>query len=316
MKKSNTVNLLTILFLTVFPLIFDDHYFNITITKYYTFAVLCLAIFFAALYYKMTSVDLKKKITQSNDSLLENKMDIYSKKKSNWRYVFKSIQRNIKDLVVNYIPVSIIFMLFITIFLFLYSISINDLYEFYSGIDNKTIYVSTTHYTKKYLNECSKNNYVIISNDGKRISFSNKDLEDVKNISGVKEAKLYNGNVETSNDSKGNGLNLILDKNSFSNKIKKTKSYMHFPDKIQMEFKTLTVPYPYIKHYNPKRVELLYGNYPIKNEILVPDFLAYNYLKNEKINTLVGQSIELPIINEKRNQENQTDRKQNRSTGP
>ena len=80
---------------------------------------------------------------------------------------------------------------------------------------------------------------------------------------------------------------------------------MHFPDKIQMEFKTLTVPYPYIKHYNPKRVELLYGNYPIKNEILVPDFLAYNYLKNEKINTLVGQSIELPIINEKRNQENQ-----------
>ena len=251
------------------------------------------------------NIHLKKKITQSNDSLLEDKMDIYSKKKSNWRYVFKSIQRNIKDLVVNYIPVSIIFMLFITIFLFLYSISINDLYEFYSWIDNKTIYVSTTHYTKKYLNECSKNNYVIISNDGKRISFSNKDLEDVKNISGVKEAKLYNGNVETSNDSKGNGLNLILDKNSFSNKIKKTKSYMHFPDKIQMEFKTLTVPYPYIKHYNPKRVELLYGNYPIKNEILIPDFLAYNYLKNEKINTLVGQSIELPIINEKRNQENQ-----------
>lgn len=102
------------------------------------------------------NIHLKKKITQSNDSLLENKMDIYFKKKSNWRYVFKSIQRNIKDLVVNYIPVSIIFMLFITIFLFLYSISINDLYEFYSGIDNKTIYVSTTHYTKKYLNECQK----------------------------------------------------------------------------------------------------------------------------------------------------------------
>ena len=77
------------------------------------------------------NIHLKKKIIQSNDSLLEDKMDIYSKKKSNWRYVFKSIQRNIKDLVVNYIPVSIIFMLFITIFLFLYSISINDLYEFY-----------------------------------------------------------------------------------------------------------------------------------------------------------------------------------------
>ena len=244
----------------------------------------------------------------------ENKevVSSYSKKSApekikshNIKYVLKTMQRNSKDIIINYIPVSIIFMLFMTIFLFFYSISINDLYEFYSGIDNKTIYVSTTHYTKQYLNECSKNNYVIISNDGTRISFSNKDLKDVKNILGVNEAKLYNGNVETSVDYKGNELNLVLDKNSFSSKVKKTKSYVHFPDKVQMEFKTLTVPYPYIKHYNPKHIELLYGNYPVKNEILIPDFLAYNYLKNETLNTLVKKSIELPIIDEKRNQVNQ-----------
>lgn len=244
----------------------------------------------------------------------ENKevVSSYSKKSApekikshNIKYVLKTMQRNSKDIIINYIPVSIIFMLFMTIFLFFYSISINDLYEFYSGIDNKTIYVSTTHYTKQYLNECSKNNYVIISNDGTRISFSNKDLKDVKNILGVNEAKLYNGNVETSADYKGNELNLVLDKNSFSSKVKKTKSYVHFPDKVQMEFKTLTVPYPYIKHYNPKHIELLYGNYPEKNEILIPDFLAYSYLKNENLNTLVKQSIELPIIDEKRNQVNQ-----------
>lgn len=244
----------------------------------------------------------------------ENKevVSSYSKKSAskkikshNIKYVLKTMQRNSKDIIINYIPVSIIFMLFMTIFLFFYSISINDLYEFYSGIDNKTIYVSTTHYTKQYLNECSKNNYVIISNDGTRISFSNKDLKDVKNILGVNEAKLYNGNVETSVDYKGNELNLVLDKNSFSSKVKKTKSYVHFPDKVQMEFKTLTVPYPYIKHYNPKHIELLYGNYPVKNEILIPDFLAYNYLKNKTLNTLVKKSIELPIIDEKRNQVNQ-----------
>ena len=144
-----------------------------------------------------------------------------------------------------------------------------------------------------------KNNYVIISNDGARISFSNKDLKDVQNISGVKEAKLYNGNVETSVDDKGNELNLVLYKDSFSNKIKKTKSYVHFPDKVQIEFKTLTVPSSYMKHYNPKHIDLLYGTYPEKNEILIPDFLAYNYLKNENLNALINQSIELPIINEK-----------------
>ena len=80
------------------------------------------------------NIHLKKKITQSNDSLLENKMDIYSKKKSNWRYVFKSIQRNIKDLVVNYIPVSIIFMLFITIFLFLYRFLLMIFMNFIQGL--------------------------------------------------------------------------------------------------------------------------------------------------------------------------------------
>ena len=244
----------------------------------------------------------------------ENKENIvsYQKKSSaskakihHIKYILKTIQRNIKDIIINYIPVSIIFMLFMTIFLFFYSVSINDLYEFYSGIDNKTIYVSTTHYTKQYLNDCAKNNYVIISNDGARISFSNKDLKDVQNISGVKEAKLYNGNVETSVDDKGNELNLVLYKDSFSNKIKKTKSYVHFPDKVQMEFKTLTVPSSYMKHYNPKHIDLLYGTYPEKNEILIPDFLAYNYLKNENLNALINQSIELPIINEKRNQINQ-----------
>ena len=244
----------------------------------------------------------------------ENKevVSSYSKKSApekikshNIKYILKTMQRNSKDIIINYIPVSIIFMLFMTIFLFFYSISINDLYEFYSGIDNKTIYVSTTHYTKQYLNECSKNNYVIISNDGTRISFSNKDLKDVKNILGVNEAKLYNGNVETSVDHEENELNLVLDKNSFSSKVKKTKSYVHFPDKVQMEFKTLTVPYPYIKHYNPKHIELLYGNYPVKNEILIPDFLAYSYLKNENLNTLVKQSIELPNNDKKRNQVNQ-----------
>lgn len=82
-----------------------------------------------------------------------------------------------------------------------------------------------------------KNNYVIISNDGKRISFSNKDLEDVKNISGVKEAKLYNGNVETSNDSKGNGLNLILDKIHFQIKLKKPKAICIFQIKFKWNLK-------------------------------------------------------------------------------
>ena len=95
----------------------------------------------------------QNKLSQSISKNQENKNIEENNKKHNLKYVLKSIQRNLVDIVVNYVPVSIIFMLFMTIFLFFYSISINDLYEFYSGIDDKTIYVSTTHYTKNYINK-------------------------------------------------------------------------------------------------------------------------------------------------------------------
>lgn len=56
----------------------------------------------------------------------DNKKQENHEKTYNLKYVLKSIQRNLTDIIINYIPVSIIFMLFMTIFLFFYSISIND----------------------------------------------------------------------------------------------------------------------------------------------------------------------------------------------
>lgn len=242
----------------------------------------------------------QNKLSQSISKNQENKNIEENNKKHNLKYVLKSIQRNLVDIVVNYVPVSIIFMLFMTIFLFFYSISINDLYEFYSGIDDKTIYVSTTHYTKNYINKCSKNNYVAFD-DGKRISFSANDLLNVKKISGVKSATLFNGDVKTSADKSGNNLNLNLSKESLSKMVRKTKSYSHYPDKIEFEFQTLTVPVEYINNYNPEHIELLYGNYPVNNQVLLPDFLAYNYCDND-LEDLVNKNIELPIVDQKRNQ--------------
>ena len=242
----------------------------------------------------------QNKLSQSISKNQENKNIEENNKKHNLKYVLKSIQRNLVDIVVNYVPVSIIFMLFMTIFLFFYSISINDLYEFYWGIDDKTIYVSTTHYTKNYINKCSKNNYVAFD-DGKRISFSANDLLNVKKISGVKSATLFNGDVKTSADKSGNNLNLNLSKESLSKTVRKTKSYSHYPDKIEFEFQTLTVPVEYINNYNPEHIELLYGNYPVNNQVLLPDFLAYNYCDND-LEDLVNKNIELPIVDQKRNQ--------------
>lgn len=52
-SKNNLINILVLLFLTIFPLIFDNYYFNITVTKYKVFAILACGIFFAGLYYSL-----------------------------------------------------------------------------------------------------------------------------------------------------------------------------------------------------------------------------------------------------------------------
>jgi len=53
--KNNCINILVLLFLTVFPLFFDNYYINITITKYRAFAILALAVFFMGLYYTLSA---------------------------------------------------------------------------------------------------------------------------------------------------------------------------------------------------------------------------------------------------------------------
>lgn len=53
--KNNCINILVLLFLTVFPLFFDNYYINITITKYLAFAILSLALFFMGLYYTLSA---------------------------------------------------------------------------------------------------------------------------------------------------------------------------------------------------------------------------------------------------------------------
>lgn len=54
-RKKNFINIFVLLFLTIFPLAFDNYYFNITVTKYIVFAFLSLSIFFVGLFYSLSA---------------------------------------------------------------------------------------------------------------------------------------------------------------------------------------------------------------------------------------------------------------------
>lgn len=68
LKKINYINILVLLFLTVFPLFFDNYYINITITKYKVFSILSLSIFFIGLYYTL-SANIEKNQALKIDSV-------------------------------------------------------------------------------------------------------------------------------------------------------------------------------------------------------------------------------------------------------
>lgn len=53
--KNQLMHIWILLFLTAFPLFFDNYYINITVTKYKVFALLSLAIFFTGVYYTLSA---------------------------------------------------------------------------------------------------------------------------------------------------------------------------------------------------------------------------------------------------------------------
>lgn len=77
LKKNNYINILVLLFLTVFPLFFDNYYINITITKYKVFSILSLSIFFMGLYYTLSAnIEQNRRLTLNSVSLYLRQMSL------------------------------------------------------------------------------------------------------------------------------------------------------------------------------------------------------------------------------------------------
>lgn len=248
-----------------------------------------------------------KKLVNKTDNLMKDKIEVTSspieiakhkKEVKSLKYVIKRFKTNVMDLLLANLPIVVIFIVFISIFGLIYSKSIEENRNFYGGVKEDVIILSTSNYTNKYKDELDKKGLGPF-NDGVRIGFSKKDLNDVKSISGVKDARLFNTSTISSFDADGNILDLHLHKRELSDYIKTQSFYSRIPDNLAFTFTSLSVPYDYIDSYNPKGITVQFGKFPSNNrEILIPDILAYNYLNGNDLNSLIDSEIDLDVHND------------------
>ena len=238
--------------------------------------------------------------SKSKDKAEINKIDyeVISKqsKINSVKYTTNSIKQNLLNIILNNIPVTAIFIVFICTFSLLWTESVDDTNLFYNGLDSSAIYLTSANYTNEYRDDM---NYKQLPqmDDGVRINFSDTDLENVKNIDGVEDALIYIGYKTNFGDINHNKLALSIDKNELSDRVKSLSSFVHFPDKIDFEFSTMNIPYDYFECYNSySEMKILVGESPqdYSNEILIPEFYAYSIDKN--LDNVIGSEINLPII--------------------
>ena len=213
-------------------------------------------------------------------------------------YVVKRFKSNLIDLLLANLPIIVIFIVFISIFGLIYSKSIEETKNFYGGVKDDVIILSTSNYTNTYKEEMDKLG-IGPFNDGVRISFSEKDLNNVKNIDGVKDASLFNTSTISSFDADGDILDLRINKRDLSDYVKQQSFYSRMPDSLTFTFTSLTVPCDYIDSYNPKGIDIQFGRFPSNHkEVLLPDILAYHYLNDNNLDSLINSEITLDVHND------------------
>lgn len=223
----------------------------------------------------------------------EDKEIIFTaKKKKIFRYLLTSFKANKLELALMYVPMIVIFTLFILGFSFYYSSVTNSFNRMFSGISDRIIMIDTQELQKNVTIE-NKNRNITSSLDGKRLYFSQEDYEKVRKIEGVKDVALTSGNQVPLVDKEGYETDLTYDVSQLPKLLKSDLGFLRTDAKINFKFQGLSAPKDFLSDYNLENLEILSGNFPDDNslEVLIPDIYSKIYFKNSNFEFPIGKSV-------------------------
>jgi len=230
-----------------------------------------------------------------------NATDIMVKKQPILKFMSSNIKASKKDIFYTYVPMFFIFCIFVLLINVFKGVTTSSLDELFGGIDDKTIFIDINQVKQEFKDELSEKNIQLLS-DGKRIGFSDEDLQNVRNIEGVKRAAFVNRDVTSTTDIDEYSLKEELQKEEFSGSVKNSISFSKFKGSTLYKFGSLNLPYEYIRNYDINNIEIIAGDFP-KNDyaILIPDMYAF-YLEEEfgvTLEELINKKVELDVIDNK-----------------
>ena len=217
-------------------------------------------------------------------------------KKHILKYTMTNIFKTKKKLLLLGIPIIIILSVFILGFTSFQNASVVSFKRFFSGIDERTISFSTTALTHKSQENLNRQQITSL-HDGKRLAFSEADINTVKDIPHVEQAAVILEGVTSQYDYERNILQEVVTSDQFPRELKK---YIAATENTSIEFlfEPITVPYSLITHYNDKNINLIAGDFPHENttELLLPDIYAL-IINNGNLSNIVNKEISLNVKN-------------------
>ena len=261
---------------------------------------------YADVIYKLENGKIYETYQKNENELLENspnpeKVKNIKTKKHIFTYTFLSMFRKKKRLFLLGVPIIIILIAFIFSFTAFQSASLDSFTSFFAGVDDKTIVFNTQSLTSEVEDEL-RNNNILASNDGKRIGFSNDDINEVASIENIDNVEVVVEGVQSQFDYEGNRFEYRLDYENIPTFLKKDLDQIRNGESIIFSLTSQNVPLSVIRNYNFNNISIISGEFPSDHskEILIPDLYAFTISETEDITNLVNTTIDLDVTSEEK----------------
>ena len=196
------------------------------------------------------------------------------------------------------VPVAVVFSLLFMLFSLQFSRRTNRFEGLFSTVTENTIVIDTGELIPNAQRVLFGNGTTSKLSDGSKLYFSNEDIDNVKNIIGIKSVVSTDKNLFLEKNPEGYGLNLIYNQDQLSDQIKNQFKYKKGEFYIGFGFKMLTVPKEASSNFNPEQLTIIEGEYPDddSNQVLVPDLFIQSYYQHQDYHNVMGETVSFETV--------------------
>lgn len=219
-----------------------------------------------------------------------------SASKPTHEYVLKKIRSMKNKLIIRAVPIILIMIVFILGFSAYRASSTQSFTHFFAGISDRVIILNTQELKQEVVERYNEEG-IGSPTDGKRIGFSEEDMQNVEQIDHVEDVYLFSDGIQSLYDNEQYIYEESVFKDEFSKILSSFLTYNLSQNYISFSFASLQLPKNFIKDYNTENLQIIAGELPSddSNELFIPDVYALLKFETDRFQEIVGQRIILPV---------------------